>query len=51
MSSTNKIGVCRGAMPPGPRLGFSLFDGMEDESCNVIFGIPKEKGIDTEGMD
>jgi hypothetical protein len=32
-------------MPPGPRLGFALFTGMEDESYDVIFGIPKEKGL------
>jgi hypothetical protein len=38
-------------MPPSPKLGFVLVAGMEDENCNVIFGIPKQKGLDIEGMD
>jgi hypothetical protein len=38
-------------MPPGPILGFALVAEMEDESYNVIFSIPKEKGLETEGMD
>jgi hypothetical protein len=35
----------------GPILGFVLFVGMEDESCDVIFDIPKEEGLETKGMD
>jgi hypothetical protein len=38
-------------MPPSPILGFVLFTGMGDESCDVIFGIPKEKGLEIEGID
>jgi hypothetical protein len=38
-------------MTLGPILGFSLVVGMEYESCDGIFGIPKKKGIETEGMD
>jgi hypothetical protein len=38
-------------MTLGPILGFSLVTGMEDESCDGIFGILKEKGIETKGMD
>jgi hypothetical protein len=37
-------------MTPGPKIGFALVAGMEDEICNVILGIPKEKGLETEGM-
>jgi hypothetical protein len=38
-------------MPPGPILRFVLFTGMEDEIFDVIFDIPKEKGLDIEGKD
>jgi hypothetical protein len=37
-------------MPPGPKLGFTLAVGMEDEICDVMLGIPKEKGLETEGI-
>jgi hypothetical protein len=38
-------------MPPGPKLGFALFVGMDDAIFDIILGIPNEKGLETKGMD
>jgi hypothetical protein len=38
-------------MPPGPTLGFALATGIEDESCDIMLGIPQEKGFETKGID
>jgi hypothetical protein len=43
--------MCGGAMHPSQKPRFSLFPRMEDEICDVIFDIQKEKGLETEGMD
>jgi hypothetical protein len=51
MTSTKRERRMQRAMPPGPKLGFSLVAGIKDESCDVILGIPKEKGLETEGID
>jgi hypothetical protein len=38
-------------MPSGPILVFALSVGMEDETCDIILGIPKENGLETKGID
>jgi hypothetical protein len=38
-------------VPPDPKLGFILVVEMEDEKCDVMSGIPKEKGLEAEGID
>jgi hypothetical protein len=38
-------------MPLGPKLGFSLVVGIEDESCDVMLEIKKEKVLEAEGID
>ena len=37
-------------MPLGPKLGFELVARIEDQICDIILGIPKEKWLETEGM-
>lgn len=47
----NERGSYGGSMPRGPKLGFTLAAVMKDESCDVMLGIPKEKGLETKGID
>ena len=47
----NERGAYKGSIPPGPKRGFALATGIEDESCDVMLGIPKENGLETESID
>jgi hypothetical protein len=52
MNSTKRErGTYIGFVPPSPKLVFSLVVGMEDESFDVMLGIPKVKGLEAKGME
>jgi hypothetical protein len=38
-------------VPPDPKLVLTLDVRMEDDMCEVIFDIPKEKGLEARGID
>jgi hypothetical protein len=44
-------GVKGGVVPPDPKLGFTLDVETKDDKCEVKSGIPKEKGLEAQGID
>jgi len=45
MTPTKQERIIRRRCAPNPKLVLTLDVEMEDDMCEVIFGIPKEKGI------